>query len=52
MGYENIVNKMPNLEPFDYIYVLKHFMNGILLGNKIKSDMITSTEEFISGLIR
>lgn len=28
MGYENIVNKIPNLEPFD-IYVLKHFMNGI-----------------------
>ena len=30
MGYENIVNKMPNLEPFD-IYVLKHFMNGIFI---------------------
>lgn len=28
MGYENIVNKMPNLDPFDR-YVLKHFMNGI-----------------------
>lgn len=45
MGYENIVNKMPNLEPFDIYMFYSILWMVFLLGNKIKSDMITSTEE-------